>query len=147
MTVIVTVLGKDRPGIIATVSGALYEMNANIIDISQTVMREKCFTMIMMADLSEMNVTLDRFKERMDDCARELSMDCLLYTSSVLFLLVTSISNCSGRISYPAWGAESSFRYSLQRGRSALLWALPSFPVMKISIRASAGILPTASFV
>ena len=42
MTVIVTVLGKDRPGIIATVSGALYEMNANIIDISQTVMREKC---------------------------------------------------------------------------------------------------------
>ena len=75
MTVIVTVLGKDRPGIIATVSGALYEMNANIIDISQTVMREKCFTMIMMEDLSEMNVTLDRFKERMDDCARELSMD------------------------------------------------------------------------
>ena len=60
MTVIVTVLGKDRPGIIATVSGALYEMNANIIDISQTVMREKCFTMIMMADLSEINLTLDR---------------------------------------------------------------------------------------
>lgn len=75
MTVIVTVLGKDRPGIIATVSGALYEMNANIIDITQTVLRGDCFTMIMMADLSDMNVSFDEFRKKMDGCAETLGMD------------------------------------------------------------------------
>jgi len=49
--VIVTVLGKDQIGIIAWVAGRLAEYNANILDISQTIVRE-FFTMIMIVDLS-----------------------------------------------------------------------------------------------
>ena len=52
MKAIVSVIGKDKKGIIAKVSGALYDMNINIEDISQTIMQEY-FTMIMLVDLSE----------------------------------------------------------------------------------------------
>lgn len=49
MHAIVTVIGKDRVGIIAQVCGLLAEMNVNVLDISQTVMQDY-FTMIMMVD-------------------------------------------------------------------------------------------------
>ena len=52
MKAIISVIGKDRPGIIAKVSGRLFEMNVNIEDISQTIMQEY-FTMIMMVDTSK----------------------------------------------------------------------------------------------
>ena len=52
MKAIVTVIGKDKSGIIAKVSGALAEYGVNIEDISQTVMDEY-FTMIMLCELGE----------------------------------------------------------------------------------------------
>ncbi len=38
--VVVTVVGKDKKGIIAAVSGALAEWEVNILDISQTILQE-----------------------------------------------------------------------------------------------------------
>ena len=46
MRAIVTVLGKDKPGIIAKISGALLEYRGNIVDITQTVLRDEYFAMI-----------------------------------------------------------------------------------------------------
>lgn len=51
MKAIVTVVGKDRVGIIAKVSAKLSELGANIEDISQTVLQDY-FVMIMMVDIS-----------------------------------------------------------------------------------------------
>ncbi|NLV49933.1 MAG: ACT domain-containing protein [Clostridiales bacterium] len=51
MRAIVTVIGKDRVGIIADVCGLLAKNGVNVLDISQTVMREY-FTMIMLVDIS-----------------------------------------------------------------------------------------------
>lgn len=51
MKAIVTVIGKDKPGIIAKVSTALAEKSVNIEDISQTIMQGN-FTMLMLCDLS-----------------------------------------------------------------------------------------------
>jgi ACT domain-containing protein len=48
---IVTVIGKDRVGIIAGVCAQLAEGNVNILDISQTILQEY-FTMIMLVDMS-----------------------------------------------------------------------------------------------
>ena len=61
--VIITVLGDDRPGIVAAVAGALCEREANILDISQTIL-QGIFTMTMLVDLekadfSELKATLD----------------------------------------------------------------------------------------
>ncbi len=52
MRAVVTVTGTDRRGIIAKVSGFLFEHNVNIEDISQTILGDQ-FAMIMMVDTSE----------------------------------------------------------------------------------------------
>ena len=59
MKAIVTVIGKDRVGIIAGVCALLAEHQVNVLDISQTVLQDY-FTMIMMVDASEAKVP---FKE------------------------------------------------------------------------------------
>ena len=51
MKAIVSVIGKDKKGIIAKVSGVLLEQDINIEDISQTIMQDY-FTMIMMVSVS-----------------------------------------------------------------------------------------------
>lgn len=48
---IITVVGKDTVGIIAAVCSYLAENNVNILDISQTIVRDY-FNMMMIADLS-----------------------------------------------------------------------------------------------
>ena len=48
---IVTVIGKDRVGIIAAVCSLLAEHNVNILDITQTILRGD-FTMVMAVDLA-----------------------------------------------------------------------------------------------
>lgn len=48
---VVTVLGYDQKGIIAKVSDVLYRNNANILDISQTVL-SGFFNMVLIADIS-----------------------------------------------------------------------------------------------
>ena len=64
---IITVLGSDRPGIVAAVAGALSERSANILDISQTIL-QGTFTMTMLvelgsADFSELKGALDALSE------------------------------------------------------------------------------------
>ena len=51
MKAIVTVIGKDRVGIIALVSQLLAERGVNVLDISQTVLQDY-FTLIMLVDAS-----------------------------------------------------------------------------------------------
>ena len=52
MRAIVTVIGDDRVGIIANVCTLLAQNGVNILDISQTVLRNY-FTMIMLVDTSD----------------------------------------------------------------------------------------------
>ena len=51
MRAIVTVIGKDRVGIIANVCTLLADNGVNILDISQTILQDY-FTMIMLVDTS-----------------------------------------------------------------------------------------------
>ena len=55
MKAIVTVIGRDRVGIIADVTRLLAENGVNVLDISQTVLQEY-FTMMMLVDLSNMEI-------------------------------------------------------------------------------------------
>ena len=57
MRAIVTVIGKDKPGIISKVSTALAQNQVNIEDISQTIVQGN-FTMLMLCDLSGAKLTL-----------------------------------------------------------------------------------------
>ncbi len=64
MKAIVTVIGKDKPGIIAKVSTALAENNVNIEDISQTIMQGN-FTMLMQCDLKNAKLSIKELKNEL----------------------------------------------------------------------------------
>lgn len=64
MKAIITVLGKDKVGIISGVSNALSNMNINILDISQTIMNDM-FTMIMQVDTAKANVEFSKIAENL----------------------------------------------------------------------------------
>lgn len=57
MKAILTVIGMDKVGIVASVSQLLQELNINILDISQTIMEEN-FTMMMMVDITDSTVDI-----------------------------------------------------------------------------------------
>lgn len=73
MRAVITVIGKDRKGIIAGVSTALAKCDINILDISQTILQEY-FTMIMLVDLSEMTVKFDELNDILDAKSKELGV-------------------------------------------------------------------------
>ena len=50
--IVITVLGKNRAGIVAAISKILGEANVDIRDITQSII-EDIFTMTMLADMSE----------------------------------------------------------------------------------------------
>ena len=73
MKAIITVLGKDTTGIIASVSDILAKSNVNILDISQTIIQEY-FTMIMLVDLSKATKSFKDLKETLETKEKELNL-------------------------------------------------------------------------
>lgn len=65
MKAIVTVVGKDRVGIIAEVCVELASYNVNVLDINQTVM-QGYFTMMMAVDVTDCKIPLAEFCKVMD---------------------------------------------------------------------------------
>ncbi len=61
---IITVVGKDAVGIIAKVCTYLAENNANILDISQTIVQEY-FNMMMIVDLAHVEKTFEVIAEEL----------------------------------------------------------------------------------
>lgn len=62
MKAIVSVVGIDKPGIVATVSTVLANNKVNITDISQSYAQD-FFTMIMVVDFEQSNITLKKLSE------------------------------------------------------------------------------------
>lgn len=69
MKAVITVIGKDRTGIIYKVSKILYETEINIEDISQTVMQEY-FTMIMLVSGSD-KLHIEQVREKFRELESE----------------------------------------------------------------------------
>ena len=65
-TAVVTVLGKDRVGIIADVSRLLADYGINIKDISQTIL-DDIFTMVMMVDLKDVVIEESDISDKLAD--------------------------------------------------------------------------------
>lgn len=57
MHIVLTIVGKDKVGIIAKVSALLAANNVNILTINQTIL-EGYFTMVMLADMAQASVSL-----------------------------------------------------------------------------------------
>ena len=73
MRAVLTVVGKDKTGIIATVSTFLAERKVNILDISQTILQDY-FAMIMLVDISKASVALARLAEECGELGKKIGM-------------------------------------------------------------------------
>ena len=73
MRAIVTVIGKDRKGIIAGVSTELANAGINILDISQTIL-EEYFVMIMLVDLTDAGADIQALQAKLDKKGKELGV-------------------------------------------------------------------------
>ncbi len=71
---VVTVIGADRPGIVAGIAGVLAKHNVNIVDIAQTVVRG-IFSMIMIVDLSTGDIDLPGLREELVAKGKELGVE------------------------------------------------------------------------
>ena len=73
MRAVVTVTGSDRKGIIAKVSGFLFERDVNIEDISQTILGDQ-FAMIMMVDTSESKKDFAALTSELEEMGPKIGM-------------------------------------------------------------------------
>ena len=73
MRAVITVLGRDRVGIIARVSGILADRQVNILDISQTIMQDM-FTMMMLVDISASSIPFSELSDGLEAAGRELGL-------------------------------------------------------------------------
>ena len=73
MKAIVTVVGKDRVGIIAGVCTVLANFNVNVLDINQTVM-QGYFTMMMATDVSQANVPVAKLATELEQIGKDMGL-------------------------------------------------------------------------
>ena len=85
MRAVITVVGKDRTGIIAKISETLYQHQVNIVDISQNVM-EDMFAMVMLVNIDKCTVEFSTLADLLDKDGEELGItrDLVTRTSSTL---------------------------------------------------------------
>ena len=73
MNAIITVVGKDRVGIIAAICVKLAEYNVNVLDISQTILQGS-FTMVMAVDVSAATVPFAKIAEGLNELGQEMEL-------------------------------------------------------------------------
>ncbi|WP_298579169.1 ACT domain-containing protein [uncultured Olegusella sp.] len=79
---VVSVLGSDRPGIVAAVSTVLAQADANILDISQTIL-QGIFTMTMLVDLSAGESDFADLQSRLVELQEQLGVQIMLQREDV----------------------------------------------------------------
>ena len=71
--VVITVLGKNRPGIVAGVTHILSEANVDIRDITQSII-EDIFTMTLLADVSSATLDFTQLQEELVSAGETLGV-------------------------------------------------------------------------
>ena len=70
MKAAVSVIGKDKIGILAMIANECANASINILDVSQTIV-DGMFTMTMSVDFSSMSESLDTFSTHMEEMGKE----------------------------------------------------------------------------
>jgi ACT domain-containing protein len=74
MRAVITVIGKDKVGIIAGVSTILAEKGVNILDISQTIMGG-FFTMVMMVDTEKITESFSELADQLQEKGNQMGVE------------------------------------------------------------------------
>ncbi len=73
MRAVLTVIGKDTVGILAKVSAVCASHNANVIEVTQSVLQDM-FAMIMMIDIQNLNIPFADFSDEMAALGKGLNL-------------------------------------------------------------------------
>ena len=82
MKTVVTVIGKDRKGIIAKVSNFLYENEINIEDITQTIMQDY-FSMVMMVNTDAISVDFTEIVKKATALGEEMGLEIRIQSEEI----------------------------------------------------------------
>lgn len=73
MRAIITVVGRDTVGILARVAGECAKVNANVIEVNQSVLQDM-FAMIMLVDISKINKPFAELADSMTELGESLGL-------------------------------------------------------------------------
>ena len=73
MRAVITVVGKDTVGILAKVSGICTEFNANVTEVTQSVLQDM-FAMIMLVDISKLDKSFAELVDRMNALGEDMGL-------------------------------------------------------------------------
>jgi ACT domain-containing protein len=80
--VVITVLGANKPGILAGITRAIADANVNVEDVSQKIMGD-LFALMMMTDFSSANCSFENFQSHMQDVADQLKVKIFIQHEDV----------------------------------------------------------------
>ncbi|MBR6501507.1 MAG: ACT domain-containing protein [Firmicutes bacterium] len=83
MKAVITVIGKDRVGILASVSGACAKHNVNVLEVTQNIL-QGLFSMIMVVDVTNADMEIDVLAQEFSKLGEELGMD-IRFTRTELY--------------------------------------------------------------
>ncbi len=73
MRAVITVIGKDNVGILHRVSGVCANYQANVLEVTQSVLQDM-FAMIMMVDITGMTTDFTKLSDELNDLGTELGL-------------------------------------------------------------------------
>ncbi len=82
MKAFLTVIGKDKVGIVAAISDELFKLNVNIVDITQTIM-DDFFTMVVMVDLEKSSKSFDEIKKALKERGEAIGVEAKIQREEI----------------------------------------------------------------
>lgn len=73
MKAVVAVIGKDTVGIVAEVSNICAACDANITEVTQSVLQD-LFAMIMLVDIQKLNVPFAELAEKLEELGNKINL-------------------------------------------------------------------------
>ncbi len=80
--IVITVLGKNRPGIVAAVTRVLGEAGVDIRDITQSII-DDIFTMTMLADIAESTLDFHALSDSLAETGKQIGVEVSLQREDV----------------------------------------------------------------
>ena len=82
MRVVITVVGRDKVGIVAKVATTCAKENINIVDINQNIM-EGFFNMVLIADMPSEGISIKKAQETFQELGNELGLEIRLQSEEI----------------------------------------------------------------
>ena len=73
MNAVVSVIGKDRVGILARVATECAQANVNVVEVTQTLLQDT-FAMTMLVNIDQIAMKLSGFAQHMDNVGKEMGL-------------------------------------------------------------------------